>query len=257
MIPGLVSISFRHCRAGEIVAAAAATGLEAIEWGADVHVPPRRPRIARETRRLTVDAGLTVAAYGSYYHAGFPGPEPDFEAVMETALVLEAPVVRVWAGRVGSDAVSPAERTRIVRDLARCADMGERAGITVATEFHAGTLADTVESTRVLLMEIGHPRLRTYWQPPHGIAVGEAAAGLKLLGPWLEHIHVFHWWPGPSRRLSLQEGGERWTVFLNAAPVDGRRRAALLEFMPGDSLAELPAEAAALRRLLHAGSDRR
>lgn len=49
-------------------------------------------------------AGLRVVAYGSYYHVGCQGQEgiPNFEDVLETALELGAPLIRVWAGNTGS-----------------------------------------------------------------------------------------------------------------------------------------------------------
>jgi 3-dehydroshikimate dehydratase len=247
MIPGLVSISFRAHRPKEIAAAAAAAGLQTIEWGGDVHVPPARYRTARMVARITSDAGLTVAAYGSYYYAG---ESHNFEEVLETALLLHAPVVRVWSGKRGSRDASARDRARVTRDLARCAELAARTGVRVATEFHAHTLTDTATSTVALLTQIGHPNLRTYWQPPHGIDTARAAAGLHRLASQLEHVHVFHWWPGPERRLPLYAGLARWTTFLRELAPSTGQRAALLEFMPTNSLAELAAEAATLRELL-------
>lgn len=257
MIPGLVSITFRRHQPAEIVRAAAGAGLQAIEWGGDVHVPPGKPAIAGQVGQWTRDAGLTVAAYGSYYRAGSAAADADFEAVLETALLLQAPVIRVWAGREGSRQIAATDRTRVVQDLARCADRAGQAGVIVAMEFHDDTINDTATAARELLAEINSPHLRTYWQPPHGVATQDAVAGIRMLAPWLAHVHVFQWWPDPKRRLPLHEGRERWTTFLRELRlVSGdATRAALLEFMPGDSLAELPSEAATLRSLLQAAQD--
>ena len=66
-------------------------------WAMDV--------IAREVRGLTEAAGLTVAAYGSYYKAGHSEAAGlPFPQVLDTALALGAPVIRVWAGPAGSAA---------------------------------------------------------------------------------------------------------------------------------------------------------
>jgi hypothetical protein len=40
LIPGLVSITFRALPPADIIRLTAECGLQAIEWGADVHVPP-------------------------------------------------------------------------------------------------------------------------------------------------------------------------------------------------------------------------
>ena len=71
---GLVSASFRALAPGEIVDLVAQAGLAGIEWGGDVHVPHGDVACAREVYRRTVDAGLTVCSYGSYYRAGTGEP---------------------------------------------------------------------------------------------------------------------------------------------------------------------------------------
>ena len=82
---GLVSVTFRALSAGEIVDLVARAGLTGIEWGGDVHVPHGDVACAREVYQRTVDAGLTVCSYGSYYRVG-SGEPPAFEAVIESAL---------------------------------------------------------------------------------------------------------------------------------------------------------------------------
>jgi len=109
---------------------------------------------------------------------------------------------------------------------------------------------DTAASARAVLEEVAHPALRTCWQPIHGEETDLAIAGLRQLTPWLENVHVFHWWPTLAERHSLAHGTERWRAFLAAAALAPAAKCALLEFMPQGSLAELPVEAAALRSLL-------
>ena len=100
---GLVSITFRKLNPREIVDLMTRTNLVGIEWGGDVHVPHGEIDVAREVAQMTRDAGLLVAAYGSYYRVGVS--EADglaFERVLESAMALGAPTVRVWAGNRGS-----------------------------------------------------------------------------------------------------------------------------------------------------------
>ncbi len=64
---GLVSVSFRKLPPEQIIALARQAGLQSIEWGGDVHVPPENLENARVIGEMTRAAGLSVACYGSYY----------------------------------------------------------------------------------------------------------------------------------------------------------------------------------------------
>ena len=77
---GLVSITFRQLTPEQIVDLVAETGLAAIEWGGDVHVPHGEVAPARDVRRRTEEAGLIVASYGSYLRVGHDDPGGDPEA---------------------------------------------------------------------------------------------------------------------------------------------------------------------------------
>ena len=70
LVPGLVSVSFRQLPAEEIVRLCAECGLEAVEWGGDIHVPHGDCATAEKVSGLTEAAGLRTAAYGSYYRCG-------------------------------------------------------------------------------------------------------------------------------------------------------------------------------------------
>ena len=69
---GLVSVTFRALSPAEIVELVARAGLEGIEWGGDVHAPHGDVARARDVYRRTVDAGLAIPSYGSYYRPGKP-----------------------------------------------------------------------------------------------------------------------------------------------------------------------------------------
>ena len=253
ILPGLVSVTFRALPPEQVAALVQRAGLAALEWGGDIHVPHGDLPAARRVRALTADCGLRTAAYGSYYRAGHGEPCP-FETVLETALELGAPLIRIWAGKLGSAEASPQQRARVAEDSQRCAELAARAGLRVAFEFHGGTLTDTPESARALLEQAAHPALGCGWQPPKGAARAEALAGLAAVRPWLAHLHVFHWQlagsPPEVQRLPLAEGEADWRAYLAAAAQDGRERCALLEFVRGDDPDQFLRDAAALRAML-------
>ena len=181
-------------------------GLECIEWGADVHVPPGDLDAARHARAATEAAGLRVASYGSYWRCAGP-----FAPVLASARELGAPRVRIWAGEAARPrGVGAGRRGRRARG---------RAPDRVAFEFHGGTLTEDVDSALALIAASGVP---CYWQPPQDMDDDEALDGLRRL-PHVPAVHVFSWWPGATR-LPLRARRSLWERVF--ADLPGRRRAA-------------------------------
>ncbi len=249
--PGLVSITFRKLTPLEIVRLAVKAGLEGIEWGGDVHVPHGEEAIAREVARLTVDHGLKVAAYGSYYRAGVSELQGlSFEAVVASAKWLGASTIRVWAGGQGSLEAGPQEREAVQADLKRITRVAAAEGIAVALEYHRNTLTDTPESTLDLLEQCADPNLQIYWQPRVGVPAAETAEDIGKLLPWLSHLHVYYWWPDATDRRPLQEGAQAWSLYFKEAGRAAHDRYAMLEFVRGDSTGQCLEDARALSELL-------
>jgi sugar phosphate isomerase/epimerase len=246
---GLVSITFRALAPGEIVSLVKKAGLEGIEWGGDIHVPHGDLQRAREVNKMTSEAGLRVASYGSYYRVGHEEPVP-FEAVLETALALGAPMVRVWAGKRGSAEADAAYREQVAQDSRRIAEMAAQTRVSVAYEFHGNTLTDTSTSARALLEQVAHENLRTYWQPVVGASVEDCLAGMEMILPWLENVHVFHWGGTIAERLPLAQGEEAWGRYLGRIATTGKERWAMLEFVRGDSPQAFLEDAQALKTFL-------
>ena len=233
--PGLVSITFRKLSPAEIVALVRKAGLRGIEWGGDIHVPHGDIARAREVAAMTQEAGLHVAAYGSYYRAGWSETNGlPFKQVLDSALELGAPTIRVWPGNKGSADVGESGRWEVIEDLRRIAGLAAQVGVTISTEFHGGTLTDTNESANQLLVEVDHPNLFTYWQPHNGEETAECVAGLRAVASRVSNVHVFHWWPTSADRHPLAEGAARWAEFLRELKALSGERFAMLEFVKGD-----------------------
>ena len=200
---------------------------------------------------MTAEAGLTVAAYGSYYRAGqSENSGLAFDEVLDTAIELGAPLIRVWAGTAGSVSASREVRAQVVTDLHRIATLAADAQVGISLEYHNGTLTDTAGSTRELLTEVAHPNLATYWQPPLDQDTADAVKDLRSLLHHLTHVHVYHWRPASTDRLPLVEGADRWRAFLDVAATAPGDRYAMLEFVEGDSPANFLRDAATLKSWL-------
>jgi sugar phosphate isomerase/epimerase len=247
-LPGLVSVTFRGLPPREIVDLVRRVRLAGIEWGGDIHVPHGDIGRAIEVGAMTRDAGLAVAAYGSYYHVGeSEGEGLEFARVLETAVALGAPLIRVWAGRRGSADADPAYRDRVAAAARRVGAVAAAAGVRVAFEFHSGTLTDSTDSAVELMAATTEAGLLTYWQPPVGWTHADHLDSLARLLPHLAHLHVFHWLHTWERR-PLAEGARPWLALLRAAAAapGGGPRWALLEFVRDDNPAQLAEDAAVL-----------
>jgi sugar phosphate isomerase/epimerase len=246
--PGLVSVTFRRLDIVEVLDLCVANDLEGIEWGGDVHVPHGDLETARRVAGLTADAGRQVAASGSYYRAG-ADEGPTWPDVLETASALGAPAIRVWAGKGGSSPADEHARRAVTDDLLTIAESAGERGIAVATEYHAETLTDTLDSTLRLLAETDHRNLRTYWQPPRGIGTEDCLEQIAALSDRLSNVHV----TCPSARggfESLIAWEARWRRWLDAVAAIEGDRWAMIEFVQGGEPSRLPADAEALRAIL-------
>ncbi len=239
---GLCSVTFRQLSAEDIITAAAEAGLECIEWGGDIHVPAGDTTLAEGVARRTADAGLAVASYGSYWRA-----DEDITPVLDSAAALGADRVRIWAGRIGSNEASDAERRAITQAIAAATTAAHSLGITLALEYHSGTIADTPAAVRRLLDDV--PALRTYWQPTVGASDEAALHEYDLLRDAVAAVHVFSWWP-TTERVRLAERESLWSALFRTAI---EPRDALLEFVPNDDPDLLVHEAATLRKWVARG----
>jgi len=239
VLPGLVSVTFRHLTPAAVVELAAANGMAAIEWGGDVHVPVGAHAVAREVAARCADAGIAVEAYGSYYRADGAG----FADVLATAKSLGAPRIRVWAGNAGSEETP--DRTPVVADLRRIAEQAGAEGVEIAVEYHANTLTDTLESALDLFADV--PAVKPYWQPPVGSTRADAVAAVPALNPVAAHVFS---WSDTGERLPLSDRAELWRpVLATLAELPGARHA-LLEFVRDDDPAAFAADAATLHTWL-------
>jgi sugar phosphate isomerase/epimerase len=248
---GLCSISFRQLSADEIIRASVASGLQAIEWGGDIHCPHGDVSAAASLRRRCADVGITTTTYGSYFRMDPEWTTLDFRHVVDSAVALGAHTIRVWAGGRASRDMDSEYRQRLAAEIRRIAGLATQAGCSIGLEYHGNTATDTNESALQLLKEIDHPAVKTYWQPREGTSEEERLEGLSMVLPWLCHLHVFHWVGVPVERRPLTDAEQEWRRYVKLADTEsGLDRYAFLEFMPRDSIEELSAEVSALRRIL-------
>ncbi|WP_323764456.1 sugar phosphate isomerase/epimerase family protein [Marinovum sp.] len=237
--PGLCSVTFRALDPEALIELAADTGVAAIEWGADKHLPPCDPELARRISALCAEKGVLSVSYGSYVRAGTAGCLQEFDAVLATAAVLGAGNIRVWAGTAKRAEAGAAAFEAAAGDLAQMARRAAAEGITVSVEYHRNSLTEEAEDTAALMQAAGDDNLFSYWQPVPGRGRARWLEELRLLQPWLGDLHVFYWImteAGQDRR-PLGEGVEDWRALIDAwtpAPHWPHPRTGFLEFVRDD-----------------------
>lgn len=257
MKTGICSITFRQMDVGQVADLVQTAGLDAIEWGGDVHVPPGDLKAARAALRATTDAGLTISSYGSYYRVlDNEGHVEDFRPQLESALELGADTIRIWAGYRSSAEAGEDYRQRFAEQMRLAAELAADAGVNLGFEFHDHSLTDTNESAAQLLREIGAPNVCLYWQPMYqGPPMEYRMAGLNGLKDRISNFHVFHWeyngskksWIEAVDRRPLSEGHDDWKQYLSVE-LPACERYALLEFVRDDDPQQFLEDAVTLKQ---------
>lgn len=122
---------------------------------------------AHDARNLSRSLGLPIVALTPYM-TGLNHPEEQqrrqaiarFERCVETAVIVGASKIRVYAGENhgGDDAVG--SRARLVDSLGRLGQVAEAAGVVLCVENHFGTLAVSAAETANLIRDVGQPNVR-------------------------------------------------------------------------------------------------
>ena len=246
---GLCSITFRQLSVDEIIKLVQKASLDGIEWGGDIHVPHGDLKTAREVAKKCCAADIEISSYGSYYRCETEDPIT-FREVAETAVALGAPMIRIWAGKLGSAAASAVEREKVVDDLVKCAEIASELKVQIGLEKHGGTLTDTTESTALLMRELAGTGIKFYWQPGVGADIENLLPELEMMLPVLGNFHVFHWkMTEKLERLALADGIDDWNMFFNIAGRNVGTYWALMEFVAENSPQQFLEDAAVLNRL--------
>jgi len=240
---GLVSISFRKHSAEELISAAKETGITAVEWGSDVHVPAGDTQRAVQVKALCEDAGIGIPEYGSYYYLGLD-PET-FDGVLACARALGTARIRVWGGKKPSDTLRTADYADLVADARRICDMAP--DMLICLECHKNSVTDEYHTALRFLRDVDRKNLKMFWQPNQYRDLSYNLDALKALLPYVESVHVFSWDREKMFPLADMEGD--WLQYLQLLKNAGVENY-MLEFMHDHKLDSLPQTAKTLRAWL-------
>lgn len=226
---GLTSVTFRNLEAEEIIELCKKAQLDCIEWGADIHVVPNDFKKAQYIREKMLNENLQINSYGSYFKVGVNKLE-EFKAVFETAVVLGAPIIRVWCGNKGSNETDEQEFKSYVNELKIMCRIAKEKDIIVACEYHKGTYNDNADAALKLINEVDEINYKTYWQT---IDYDENdLKALKLLKKHIVVAHIFTW-NKKNKRFNLSRKAEMWKKYISE--IQNEPISLILEFVKKDS----------------------
>lgn len=242
---GLCSVTFRGLTVESIIELAKGCGLDCIEWGGDVHVPPSDVENAKRVGSLTRESGLKTLSYGSYYRFR---EDQDYESVILACNALGAKTVRVWAGEKDGEKFTETEYGALVEKVREVATLAGRYGITVAFEFHFNTYCNTAENALRLISDVSMPNVLSYWQPSYWHEPAEEEyevnmCALRALSGKIAGVHVYKW--RGCTRLALSEGEKEWHDYaqtIGDAPY-------YLEFVAGDEQEQFAQDCKTLKKI--------
>ena len=246
LYPGLVSVTFRGKTPEEIIPLAVKAGLSGIEWSSRDHIKPGEVTKAKAIRKQMDESGLVTPSYGTYYYAGAKG-NTDFQALIENALILGAPVIRVWAGKDESPVeMTPARREAITSDLRRICELAAKSNLQVSTEYHRRSLTETFESAMLLFEDV--PLLRTHWQADEAKSKAEH---LRALTGILDRLTVVHaaWWRNREQK-PFEEAETDWKEYIRILKTSPRDHYVLLEFVRNGDPEQMIRDAASLKHFI-------
>ena len=234
---GLLSVTFRSLPFERIIELAVEAGLDGIEWGGDVHVPPGDLKRAERIGQAARKAGLVNFAYGSYWRADC---EP--EMLAETAAALGVQWIRIWAGTLPSASCPPEIRRRTVGYLQKICRCSAGLRLQIAAEWHPNTLTDDAASAAKLIDEVADDRFFCYFQR------NWRRDNLRDLEVFItKRIRAVHVQYNVNRqRFPLSDGIDEWSRLLERIPEDAP---ALLEFVRNNSEEQYLADAGILKQL--------
>ena len=241
---GLASVSFRGDAPEQILKSMRKCGLSYIEWGSDIHAPKDAPATLRQLAALQRKYHITCSSYGTYFRIGATLAE-ELETYISAAKILGADVLRLWCGDKGSQEYTDAEKETLFATCRALAEIAKKHGVTLCLECHNNTFTDRAEAALSLMQAVGSPHFQMYWQPNQYCAEEENLQYAAAIAPYTVNIHAFNW--RGDGRYPLQEAAENWRKYLSCFD---RTQVLLLEFMPDDKLASLPAEADALKEII-------
>ena len=186
---GMTSLTLRKESVENVIKYASGAGLSGIEWGvSDLHMPLCDKERAEKIKKLSAESGLEIFSLGSYCRML---TKEEMDNAVETAVLLGAPVIRVWAGEKSPSDGDCEYRQKIADNAKYMSEQAAKHNIRIGFEYHRNTLTENAESAVDLMKKIDCDNVGLYWQPRGVLTPEENHRELLFVTPYLiGNLHV-------------------------------------------------------------------
>ena len=243
---GMTSLTLGNNSPAEVLKIAKEIGLDGIEWGvSDEHLPLRDEKRAKEIRELSGRLGVEIFSLGSYCRME---EKEDCDAAIETAVLLGAPVIRVWAGTKSPNECDEEYRKMVVENTVYMAEKAAVHGIVIGFEYHPYTLTETCDEALSLVKLVNKNNVGLYWQPDFALSMEENHRDRnRVLPVCVGNMHIQNYTPETGYGM-LSEMKEKLVTYYDDIKVESYRL--MIEFVKDGSVENLKEDAETLRSLL-------
>lgn len=243
---GMTSLTLRNYTPAQVIAAAKEVGIQGIEWGvSDGHMPLEDAARAREIRELSEESSIEIFSLGSYCNME---NRKECDRTLHTAVMLGAPIIRIWAGRKSPADCEEEYRRLIIDNTIYMSECAAAHNITLGFEYHPYTLTETCEDALALVRSVNRSNVGLYWQPGNSLSAEENVRDRdRVLPCCVGNIHVQNYSPENGYGL-LEEIKDRLQAYFG--DICGEPYRVMIEFVKDASVENLKADAAALLEMI-------
>ena len=243
---GMTSLTFRNEEIQAVFEYARRANIEGIEWGVcDKHIRLGDKERISLVKELSKKNNIEIFSLGSYCDM------TDFEEcdkTLETARMLNAPIIRLWAGKKGTCDCDKEYYNKIIENSKKMAVKAEKLSVMLCFEYHHNTLTDGADAAIKLVKEINRYNVGLYWQPQWRLSYEENIAEVKKVIPYVtKNIHLSNYSAENGYGLLCDIENELRGYF---AEIKGSDYNLFIEFVKDASVDSLISDALTIRKII-------
>ncbi len=243
---GVCSIAFKTETIDNVINIANDCSAEVVElWSRPQHVvyPIDRNKI-KEIKKVADDNNIGIPVLGSYLNGIREVFNNNIKVTIETeieiAKLIDATIIRLWAGVKDLVACSEDEIKLVVESLRKYSEKAESAGLTVVIERHNNTLTKGWWDIPLSVLRlVNNSNCKLNYQPPYPYKPEEyknlITQDFENLLPISAHCHLQNYKETNNNNLtlcSISEGVIDYSEFGKIAKTSGYVGAFMIEFLP-------------------------
>ena len=243
---GMTSLTLKEEPVENVIKYAKEVGLSGIEWGvSDLHMPLCHKEQAKKIKKLSRENGIEIFSLGSYCDML---DRKDCDKTLETAIMLSAPIIRLWAGTNNWKDSDNATIEIIISNTLYMSSIAKNNGIQLGFEYHTNTLTEGADNAVNLMEVIDDKNVGLYWQPSGNISAEENLAEFRKVMPYLiGNLHV-HNHNSEQGYQPLSDIKDNLKLYYN--DIKEKDYNLMIEFVKDSSVENLLADAKTLHNLL-------